>query len=156
MQVLCFRVINVLPYFQFNYMQFMAQSRPPVITANHTFERGCIQELGSAEREGWNRATQVCTAGSLISYYLRKKELCWPSAPLSLCSCAQTSARKKEKAEGNGGHIPLEGISGSISGYKPHFLALPRDYVMNIEVLEYIRVGTLMLIYDYHLTYWCS
>lgn len=72
MQVLCFRVINVLPYFQFNYMQFMAQSRPPVITANHTFERGCIQELGSAEREGWNRATQVCTAGSLISYYEEK------------------------------------------------------------------------------------
>lgn len=30
------------------------------------------------------------------------------------------------------------------------------DYVMNIDVLENIRVGTLMLIYNYHLTYWCS
>lgn len=116
-QVLSFRIINVLPYFQFNYKQFMAQSRAPVITANHTFERGCRQELSSAEGEGWDKATQVCTAGSLTSYYLRKKKL---------CKCTQTSARQEEEAEGSGGRIPLEGISGSISGYKPYLLVLPR------------------------------
>lgn len=87
-QVLYFHFINVLPYFQFNYKQFMAQSRAPVIAANHIFERGYRQELSFAEREGWDKAMRCVLLEFLHPAIWGKiKKLCWPSAPLSLCEC---------------------------------------------------------------------
>jgi len=81
----------------------MAQFGAHLVAVNQTFERGCKRELGSLGSEGRGKAVRDCTPESLTTCFLRKKELCWPSAPVSLFPGAHTCAQEWEEAGGRGG-----------------------------------------------------
>lgn len=138
----------------------MAQSRTCLIAVNYTFERGCRHELGSPGSEGRGKAVQDCTPESLISCFLRKKEQCWPSAPVSLCPGAQTRAQE----EGGGWQERWVYTFGSFHAAglflltNQMFWSYQGDYKASQRVTVWEVWGQLPLCSckGYHLTYLCS
>lgn len=135
----------------------MTQSRTHLIAVNHTFERGCRHEPGSLGSKGQSQAVLDCIPESRISCFLRKKERCWPSAPLSLCPdvCPGAGGGWQEMWVYAFGRFNVAGLFLLANQI---FWSYQGDYkaVQTITVWEVWGWLPLCSYKGYHLTYLCS